>query len=392
MIRINKFTLLIPSFKSGSGVSRVKISISFFFSKQVINYIQSTRSRTLISKPASICTDSLQGIKEIRPPIAQEFNFGFALPLDPIVSLASQPLRVLTPEQRLRDDAPAQQPKHQVRQHDAVSREETRGLLGKVDVAADDAVEVAPTDDEAQRDAALVHAFEVVGRPSDGVGDARVDSEGAEESACVLDAGSFGAQQHGESDDAEEGDEDVAEPASAGAIGDETDDDRQDGGCGVRGHAEKVCLGGFVAQVSDDGREEEGEGVEGAVGAHVDDHETPRLPVFDCRPEVGHFEVLVLGGRLLVLLQPAEDAGAIVVGEEFGFVGEVVDHPVGCDADENGRQSFEDENPCPSRFPAYTVHLSNGRGEETTERASDCGSGEEDGCSNAKLGSFVPAG
>ena len=46
------------------------------------------------------------------------------------------------------------------------------GVFGLVDVGGDDAVEVAPADDEAQGDAALVDAFGVVGGPDDGVGDA----------------------------------------------------------------------------------------------------------------------------------------------------------------------------------------------------------------------------
>ena len=63
------------------------------------------------------------------------------------------------------------------------------GVGGAVDVGGDDAVEVAPADDEAHRDAALVDAFGVVGRPDDGVGDAGVDAQGAEEGAGVADSG-----------------------------------------------------------------------------------------------------------------------------------------------------------------------------------------------------------
>jgi len=40
-----------------------------------------------------------------------------------------------------------------------------------------------------------------------------------------LDAGGFGAEQHGEADDAEEGNEDVAETALAGTVGDVADRD-----------------------------------------------------------------------------------------------------------------------------------------------------------------------
>ena len=61
--------------------------------------------------------------------------------------------------------------------------------VGLVDVGGDDTIEVAPADDEAHGDAALVDAFGVVGGPDDGVGDAGVDAEGAEEGAGVANAG-----------------------------------------------------------------------------------------------------------------------------------------------------------------------------------------------------------
>lgn len=75
--------------------------------------------------------------------------------------------------------------------------EEAWGVPAAVDVGGDDAVEVAPADDEADGDAALVDAFDVVGGPGDGVGDAGVDSEGAEVDAGVLDGG-VGCSWNGE--------------------------------------------------------------------------------------------------------------------------------------------------------------------------------------------------
>ena len=98
-----------------------------------------------------------------------------------------------------------------------------RGL--EVDVGTDDAVQIAPADDEAEHDAALVHALGVVGGPGDGVGDAGVDAQGAEERAGVLDAGLLRAEQHGEAGDAEGGDEDIAEAAAFGAVCYEPDRD-----------------------------------------------------------------------------------------------------------------------------------------------------------------------
>lgn len=114
-----------------------------------------------------------------------------------------------------------------------------------VDVAADHAVEVPPPDHEPHRDAALVDALGVVGDPGDGVGDARVDAEGAEEGAGVLDPGAGGGEEHREADGAQDGGGDVAEPALAGAVGDVADGDGQDAGRGVGGHGEELGFDGL---------------------------------------------------------------------------------------------------------------------------------------------------
>ena len=63
------------------------------------------------------------------------------------------------------------------------------GVDHLVDVGGHDTVEVAPADNEAHGDAALVDALSVVGRPDDSVGDAGVDAKGAEEGAGVADPG-----------------------------------------------------------------------------------------------------------------------------------------------------------------------------------------------------------
>ena len=63
------------------------------------------------------------------------------------------------------------------------------GVLAAVDVGGDDAVEVSPADDEADGDAALVDALDVVGGPGDGVADAGIDSQSAEVDSCILHGG-----------------------------------------------------------------------------------------------------------------------------------------------------------------------------------------------------------
>lgn len=100
----------------------------------------------------------------------------------------------------------------------------------------------------------------------------------------------------------------------------------------------------------------------------------------------------MLGARLLVLLEPADDAASVVEGEEFGLVGEVLHHPEGDDADEDGDDALEDEDPRPAWLAAYAVHLGDGGGEEAAKGTGDRGGGEEDGGAHAELRALVPAG
>lgn len=74
-----------------------------------------------------------------------------------------------------------------------MARSILRRCLGLIDVRADNAVEIAPADDETHGDASFVDAFGVVGDPDDGVGDAGVDAKGAEEGAGVADGGVGGS-------------------------------------------------------------------------------------------------------------------------------------------------------------------------------------------------------
>lgn len=63
------------------------------------------------------------------------------------------------------------------------------GIFGLVDVGGDDAVEIAPADDDTHGDAALVDTLGIIGRPNDNVGDTGVDTKRAEEGAGVTDSG-----------------------------------------------------------------------------------------------------------------------------------------------------------------------------------------------------------
>ena len=198
--------------------------------------------------------------------------------------------------------------------------------------------------------------------------------------------------EQGEPDHAEHARENIAQPALAGSIGDIADTDGHDGGSRVGRYGEQLRVGGFVAKPTDDRRQEERKGIQRHIGAHIDEGVQPSLPVCDTSPEVPHLKGFMLGAGLLVELQAADDALAVGRGEEGGVVGEVVDHPDGDDADEYGRDAFEDEDPGPAGLVADAVHLADGCCEEAAEGAGERGGGEKDGGSDTEFVAFVPAG
>ena len=69
--------------------------------------------------------------------------------------------------------------------------------------------------------------------PHNGIGDAGVDTQCAEKGSGVLDGGRLGAEQHSEADYTKQGGKEIAKTTLAGAVGDVTDGDGQDGGGGV---------------------------------------------------------------------------------------------------------------------------------------------------------------
>ena len=148
---------------------------------------------------------------------------------------------------------------------------------------------------------------------------------------------------------------------------------------------------GLGTDRSDDAGQEQAEGVERGIAAHVYDGVEPGLPILDGGPEIRHAELLVLGGRLLIGFQAADDPLSIGLGEEGGLVREIEDHPEAGDPHQDRRQPFQDENPGPSPLAANAIHLSNRSGEQATERARHRCSREEDGGTDAELGSFIPA-
>lgn len=217
-----------------------------------------------------------------------------------------------------------------------MSEKEPRRIFCAIDIRTHNAIDVSPPDHESQRDSALIYSFDIIRRPRDRVRNAWVNAHGSKERASILDAWCAGAQKHTEPDDSKDGHADVAQSTLLCAVREPSYEHRDDCSEGVGRDTKEVCSGGGVAELFYDSGEEEGEGVERAVCAHVDDGEHECFPVLDGLPEILHLELFVVRGRLLVGAEAAQNAGAVVRGQEGGFGGEVVDHPVGDDADDDG--------------------------------------------------------
>lgn len=113
------------------------------------------------------------------------------------IPLPTPTLRILNPQQHMRQDRAPEQTHAQVSDVGAVAGPIARLLRLEVDAAGDDAVEVAPAHDDADDDAALVDAFGVVADPRERVGDRGVDAAGAEEGAGYGVLVSFGVEMGG---------------------------------------------------------------------------------------------------------------------------------------------------------------------------------------------------
>ena len=83
------------------------------------------------------------------------------------------------------------------------------------------------------------------------------------------------AEEHAEADDANHGNEDVAETAATGAVSDEANDDGEHGGEGIGWYGEQLGFGGLVTHGGDDRGEKERECVKWHVATHIDDHPKP---------------------------------------------------------------------------------------------------------------------
>ncbi len=197
--------------------------------------------------------------------------------------------------------------------------------------------------------------------------------------------------KHTESNDPQKADRNVTQPTLPGPIRDKPNGNSQHRRDGIRRHRKQLRSRGLVAQLLNDSRHKQRKRIQGAITPHIDEHASIRLPILDTSPEIRHFELLMLRAGLLILFQTPDHTPPVVNGKEFGFVREILYDPEGDDADEDGDESFEDEDPSPARFPANAAHLRNCGCKQTTKGACDSGSGEEDRCTDTELAALIPA-
>lgn len=145
-----------------------------------------------------------------------------------------------------------------------------RLILLAVNVGGNNPIQISPSYDEAQGDAPFVdscsfevsksaaevlnsqkstfmHTFDVVARPGNGIGDSWVYAHGAEKDPSIPCPRRIASQEHGKAHHSEKRDPDVAEAPLACTIRDESDEDGEDGGGGVRGHTEQLRTDGTIA-------------------------------------------------------------------------------------------------------------------------------------------------
>jgi hypothetical protein len=216
-------------------------------------------------------TIKLQSVDEIGADVAHHADLLGVFALEPVIPLSSFAQRVLATEQDVHEHGATEEAEEHVAKHGAVAGAVVRLLFGVVDVGGYDAVpggfismvkrrnlgcvdlHVSPSDDYANHDTTLVHAFDVIGGPCQRVRNGRVNSSGTEEGSGVLNVDVVGPEKHSEANTAHEGHGHVAVSTPASAIGEPSDEDGHGCGYGVGRHGHELRFGVFVAHAEENG-------------------------------------------------------------------------------------------------------------------------------------------
>lgn len=205
------------------------------------------------------------------------------------------------------------------------------------------------------------------------VADAPVSHDGEEEISCAY---------------KDQGADDVSRPLPR-PVTVETGADNDNHGHDIRRHSQQLRIMSLEAERSDNGRRKVAKRVEGVCHEEVLRGEEPEERVGD--GVLGDARVPVLvghgGGKGPETL---DGKGTLLGGEPGGRLGVVGEHEPDEDADEDGGDALEDEEPLPAREPGLAVEEADARGEKAAKRARDGDGRGKDGHPGRALLGLVP--
>jgi len=210
----------------------------------------------------------------------------------------------------------------------------------------------AEADEGSAREGTLPLAADVIGLVRHDSGDVGVGAGRDEEDAKVADGRVLVPADDGQADEAKEVVEDDDGPADAIAVAEPAGGEHDDAGQDVGRSHEAVGLDGVEvhALLQDDG-EEVGQGVRDGSGVEEDHGVGPDLPVTRMRHvaaevEGQHLRVATVAVHLVHHPRPLP--GAQEVPSLALRIWEVDQQPVPSDAEEDGDEAFDDEDPPPA--------------------------------------------
>lgn len=157
----------------------------------------------------------------------------------------------------------------------------------------------------------------------------------------------------------------------------DADEDSEEAAGDIRWRREELGVGCAVAKFVDNGWDEERKGIDGDENAKVDDDLHPALPVGE-RLEDKLF-VIVRCEVCRVVLEALDDKVTFTLSQECCSGRVVVHVPVGDNGNENGQDTFEEEDPLPPVETSASIEFFDSVCKNATKCTSDCRSGEEDG-------------
>lgn len=274
-----------------------------------------------------------------------------------------------------------------------------RLVLHSVNVGGDSSEQVTNTNLHSHGNGSLVRARDVVGDPGDNTGDGGVDTEGGKVTADV--GGSrVGSSRNGDGENVTEHHANQVEcnedRSLLQLIGEPGLAHTPDSSNNVNGDGEELGLGGGVAEVLDNGGQEEGDGVKRTDDTPEESEMQPGLDILEGVPEVLGVHGIILGnggGRgLTIKLDSVHDELSLFLGQELGGLGVIVEGEVSNEANDDGGDTLKDENPSPALKASNTSHLGDSESKQTREGTSNRGGREEHSLSELKLSSAVPGG